>query len=65
MILGFFVVGGLVVGGLLVGVGGGWECCEVDEVVNEGVEGLIGLDVEGLLNVRFFIDFCNEWVVYI
>lgn len=57
----FFIVGGLVVGGLFVGVGGGEEWVVVDDLeVNEGGDGLIGWDVEGLLKDKFFIEVWNK-----
>lgn len=60
-----FAAGGLAAGGLSAGAGGGWECGEADEVANEGVEGSIGLDAEGSLNVRLSTDFYNEQVAHI
>lgn len=56
----FSAAGGLAAGGLSAGAGGGRECGEADEAANDGVEGSIGFDAEGSLNVRFSTDFYND-----
>ena len=61
----FSAAGGLAAGSLPAGAGGGGECEEADEAANEGVEGSIGSDAEGSLNVRLSTDFYNEQVACI
>lgn len=62
----FSAAGRLAAGGLSAGAGGGGECGEAGEAgANEGVEGSIGLDAEGSLNVRLSTDFYNEQMAHI
>lgn len=58
----FSAAGGLATGGLSAGAGGGGEWGEAEEAANVGIEGSIGLDAEGSLNVRLSTDFCNKQV---